>query len=315
MRNKETLSCFDATVVADVGLPPRVHWPAPALTRGQATAFTSAARRRGSADAGAPRRAPLAARSGVGGSPVARLVELARTGARPRTAPGSLMLVLPARPSTEDEAWAAPAPPPPPPPPPSGAKAPRANPPNSAFRRAYELGSLPCAIDTAAAKRALRWRDGGPTDFSVLPLFADGLREHEFPFDFVAREGTRELIARAGARLPALVPALVQPLVRALNTREPPVVRAAVDTLQRIVAADDAVARALTPHLPLLLPVLAIFALESRARAGCGPRGTPGCLGDHIGVLLDMVQARGGPGAARAIKRALPVWECLATAA
>ena len=161
-------------------------------------------------------------------------------------------------------------------------------------------------VDPGAARRSLKWRTPPASldTFRVLPLFADGLRELEWPYAFVAREGTQTLIASAGARLPAAMPALVQPLRIALNTRDPAVIRAVLDTLRRAMAADAAVAPALVPFLGLLLPVLAIFVNdysgESRRRRS---------LGDCIEELLRNLRTGGGEGAVAAIRCAIPTFE------
>ncbi len=53
------------------------------------------------------------------------------------------------------------------------------NPPNTDFRKHYERGDLPCAIDPKSARRRLVWKL--PLDridvTHFLPIFVDGLRE------------------------------------------------------------------------------------------------------------------------------------------
>ena len=157
-------------------------------------------------------------------------------------------------------------------------------------------------IDPGAARRSLLWRTPPETlDCAFfLPLFASGLRELEWPYAFVAREGTAALVAHAGSRLPSCMPALVAPLRIAINTREPRVIRAVVDTLRRAIVADAAVAAALVPFLGLLLPVLTIFANDFGAGESEDRRTRS--LGDCIAELLALLRTKGGEGAFEAIK-------------
>ena len=113
------------------------------------------------------------------------------------------------------------------------------------------------------------------------------------------------------------MPALVQPLRAALNTRQPAVLRAALAALTAVVVAGDAAgaggdgARALAPHLGLLLPVLALYFGERRSRAGAGARGAPACLGQAVAELLTLIHRRGGDDARRAVKRVVPAFDCV----
>jgi hypothetical protein len=67
---------------------------------------------------------------------------------------------------------------------------PRLNPPNTEFRRFYERGDLPIAIDHGSVKPKVSWKiDVEKLDFHhYLPLFFDGLREEEWPYSFLAEQ-------------------------------------------------------------------------------------------------------------------------------
>ena len=45
-----------------------------------------------------------------------------------------------------------------------------------------------------------------------LPIFFDGLREKEEPYAFLALEGTKNLLAKGGARILPVVPQLIIPI-------------------------------------------------------------------------------------------------------
>jgi hypothetical protein len=66
----------------------------------------------------------------------------------------------------------------------------RPNPPNTEFRRFYERGDLPLAVDHGGVTNRIHWKaEIDKLDFHhYLPIFFDGLRETEVPFDFLAEQ-------------------------------------------------------------------------------------------------------------------------------
>lgn len=209
-------------------------------------------------------------------------------------------------------------------PPAAGAKSPRKNPPNTDFRRFFERGDLPCAIDPRSAKRRLMWTIPPERVDAAhfLPVFADGLREEEYPYQFVASSGTVALIesAAASGRLLPIIPALIAPLRNALNTRRPPVMLAALGALHQMITSDvraaagagvaPAVARSLIPYLRQLLPVLNIF-VGSNRNLGDGieyGQRKGEVLGDRITELLTAIETYGGEDAFVNIKYLIPTW-------
>ena len=73
-------------------------------------------------------------------------------------------------------------------PPVSGAFKVRMNPPNTEFRRFYERGDLPIAIEHRGVGNKIQWKvDIEKLDYHhYLPIFFDGLREKEEPYRFLA---------------------------------------------------------------------------------------------------------------------------------
>lgn len=87
-------------------------------------------------------------------------------------------------------------------PPKAGAYKRRDNPPNSAFRRFYERGDLPIAVDHRGSKNVIAWKvEIEKLDYHhYLPIFFDGIRETQEPYRFLAVKGVEDMLkVRCGA--------------------------------------------------------------------------------------------------------------------
>jgi hypothetical protein len=154
----------------------------------------------------------------------------------------------------------------------------RPNPPNSEFRRFYERGDLPIAIDHSGSTPKIQWKvDVEKLDYHhYLPLFFDGLREQEHPYDFLSLEGTLNMLDRGGSKILPVVPQLIIPIKVALNTRIPMVMVRVLRVLKKLVLADivggdganpsylppeaqGLIGQALVPYYRQILPVFNIF--------------------------------------------------------
>ena len=153
----------------------------------------------------------------------------------------------------------------------------RANPPNSEFRRFYERGDLPISIDHSGSQPKIQWKvDAEKLDYHhYLPLFFDGLREQEHPYDFLSLEGTLNLLERGGSKILPVVPQLIIPIKVALNTRIPMVMVRVLRVLKKLVLADvvgaegnpmymppeaqGLIGQALVPYYRQILPIFNIF--------------------------------------------------------
>ena len=62
----------------------------------------------------------------------------------------------------------------------------RENPPNTAFRRFYDRGDMPIAVDHRGVKNGLLWKvEVAKLDYHhYLPIFFDGVRETQDPYRF-----------------------------------------------------------------------------------------------------------------------------------
>jgi hypothetical protein len=224
-------------------------------------------------------------------------------------------------------------------PPPTHYAEPRANPPNTSLRRAYEMGDLPCILSQKGTKRVLVWRldaaHGGTVtgggagagtsvsagsavaklDYShYLPLFCDGLREEENPLFFIASQGIVDLVRAAPEKVAAVVPHLVVPLRYALVTRRREVLVRVVEALKLIASCDahlpggGKAGRALVPFFRQLLPVINIFASRYRGLRGGidGEARNRTSLEEVIQNLLNVLEVNGGPEAYLNIKYVVP---------
>lgn len=72
----------------------------------------------------------------------------------------------------------------------------RDNPPNTAFRRFYERGDLPIAVEHRGTKNVISWKvEIERLDYHhYLPIFFDGIREVEEPYRFLATKGVEDLL-------------------------------------------------------------------------------------------------------------------------
>ena len=81
-------------------------------------------------------------------------------------------------------------------PPKAGSTSRRDNPPNTAFRRFYERGDLPIAVEHRGTKNVISWKvEIERLDYHhYLPIFFDGIRETEEPYRFLATKGVEDLL-------------------------------------------------------------------------------------------------------------------------
>ena len=207
---------------------------------------------------------------------------------------------------------------------------PRANPPNSEFRRFYERGDLPIAIDHSGSTPKIQWKvDVEKLDYHhYLPLFFDGLREEEHPYDFLSLEGTINMLDRGGSKILPVVPQLIIPIKVALNTRIPLVMVRVLRVLKKLVLADivggdganpmylppeaqGLIGQALVPYYRQILPVFNIF---KNFNTNIGDRidyhqQKDEDLGTLIDETLELFEMYGGEDAFINIKYMVPVYE------
>lgn len=204
-------------------------------------------------------------------------------------------------------------------PPAGGSRLARPNPTNTELRRVYERSDLPCVVDQRGVHNRLTWKAAvGSLDYGYyLPLFFDGLREEEWPYKFIAVEGTKDLLLHGGPKILPVVPQLIIPLRNAISTRRPGVMLTALDALQRLILADvrtgetPMIGRALVPFYRQILPILNIFITSNKNigdRTDYGQR-FQDVLGDRIQEVLNLLEIYGGEDAFVNIKYLVPTYQ------
>ncbi|XP_066034753.1 parkin coregulated gene protein isoform X3 [Chamaea fasciata] len=98
-------------------------------------------------------------------------------------------------------------------PPPAGSVKPRPAK-RTAFRKFYERGDFPIAVQHDGVANKIAWKvEIENLDYHYfLPLFFDGLCETEFPYEFFARQGVHDLLEHGGNKILPVVPQLIIPI-------------------------------------------------------------------------------------------------------
>lgn len=144
-----------------------------------------------------------------------------------------------------------------------------------------------------------------------LPIFFDGVREKEEPYQFLARQGTYDLLSKGGAKILAVVPQLILPIKAALNTKDREVVSEMLKILQQLVVSASMIGEALVPYYRQILPVFNLLKNENlnigdSIDYGQQKRGT---VGDLIEETLELFEVHGGEDAFINIKYMIPTYE------
>lgn len=195
---------------------------------------------------------------------------------------------------------------------------PRQNPPNTEFRRFYERGDLPVQVDHGGVSNRIQWKvDIEKLDFHhYLPIFFDGLREVEVPFNFLAEQGVYDMIDVGWKKVLPVIPQLIIPIKTALNTRSKAVIVKVLKVLQRLVTCDfegghPLIGQAIVPYYRQILPVLNIF-IRQNDNLGDGidySQKNRENLGDLVMETLEAFELNGGEDAFINIKYLVPTYQ------
>ncbi|XP_059468857.1 parkin coregulated gene protein-like [Neocloeon triangulifer] len=186
----------------------------------------------------------------------------------------------------------------------------------TAFRRFYERGDFPIALEFDTFGHKIAWKVSlDKLDFHhYLPLFFDGLCETDHPYTFFAQRGIADMLEHGGSRILPVVPLLIIPIRNALNTRHPEIVCNTLKVLQRLVTAADLVGQALVPYYRQILPVLNLFK-NKNINTGDGidySQHKRQNIGDLVQETLEVLERYGGQDAFINIKYMIPTYEsCL----
>ena len=136
------------------------------------------------------------------------------------------------------------------------------------FRKYYDRGDLPVAVNFHGALRKLTWKmEPEHLDYHLhLPIFFEGLREIEEPYKFLASQGTDELIEKSPNKLLPVLPQLIipikstkSPIPEALSTKDHDIMCVTLKKVQKLVLAGEMIGEALVPYYRQILPVFNMF--------------------------------------------------------
>ncbi|XP_070275265.1 parkin coregulated gene protein isoform X2 [Myotis yumanensis] len=84
----------------------------------------------------------------------------------------------------------------------------------TAFRKFYERGDFPIALEHDTKGNKIAWKvEIEKLDYHhYLPLFFDGLCEMTFPYEFFARQGIHDMLEHGGSKILPVIPQLIIPI-------------------------------------------------------------------------------------------------------
>ena len=188
----------------------------------------------------------------------------------------------------------------------------RDNPPDTQFRKFYERGDLPVAVMSASIN-TIDWKvDVDKLDYHYyLPIFFDGVREKEDPYQFLAVKGVEDMLRLGGEKIMPVIPQLIIPIKTALNTRDPSVVCIVLQLLQKMVVSAELVGEALVPYYRQILPILNVFK-NKNVNLGDGidyAQRKRRNVGELVLETLQLFERYGGEDAFINIKYMVPTYE------
>merc|ERR1712159_923855 len=183
----------------------------------------------------------------------------------------------------------------------------------TAFRKFYERGDFPIALDHDTKGNRIAWKvEIEKLDYHhYLPLFFDGLCETTHPYEFFARQGVHDMLEHGGNKILPVIPQLIIPIKNALNTRCRPVICTTLKVLQHLVVSADHVGEALVPYYRQTLPILNTFK-NMNLNSGDGidySQQKRENIGDLIQETLEAFERHGGQDAFINIKYMVPTYE------
>ncbi|XP_060575230.1 parkin coregulated gene protein-like [Ruditapes philippinarum] len=183
----------------------------------------------------------------------------------------------------------------------------------TAFRKFYERGDFPIALEHDTKGNKIAWKvEIEKLDYHhYLPLFFDGLCETVHPYEFFARQGVHDMLEHGGSKILPVIPQLIIPIKNALNSRKENVICTTLKVLQHLVISADMVGEALVPYYRQILPILNIFK-NKNLNSGDGidySQQKRQNIGDLIQETLEAFEKHGGEDAFINIKYMVPTYE------
>jgi len=181
------------------------------------------------------------------------------------------------------------------------------------FKKYYDRGDLPIAVNSQGAQRKVTWKlEPELLDYHLyLPIFFEGLREAEEPYKFLADQGCNELLERGGPKILPVLPQLIIPIKKALATKQHDIMCKTFKKLQKLVLANEMIGEALVPYYRQILPVFNLFKFK---RMNIGDKidysqQKNENLAELIQETLEVFEKHGGEDAYINIKYMIPTYE------
>lgn len=193
--------------------------------------------------------------------------------------------------------------------------------PRSLFPTRYSRGELPCAVEHLGSRLGLSWVcDINDLDYEhYLPIFFDGIRCDQHPFDFMARHGVHEMLKASQGdpdRILPIIPDLINPLRHSICSKDLDIMVATLKCMRELVLSNPGVGEALVPYYKVLLYPLGPY-LEIRRNLGDAMDYSQGKGADVASCVVDtleVLEKTGGAGAGAQMKALIPTYEsCMKT--
>jgi len=183
----------------------------------------------------------------------------------------------------------------------------------SLFRKYYDRGDLPIAMEHGAGGNKIKWavKPENLDYHAYLPMFFDGIREIADPYRFLSIQGCLDLIEACPGKLLPCIPQVILPIKEALESREPDIICPVLKLIQLMLTADVRIGQALVPYYRQLLPV---FNLLKNKNHNLGDEIDYNqrrrlCVGELISETLELMELTGGPDAFINIKYMIPTYQ------
>ncbi|XP_791188.1 parkin coregulated gene protein homolog [Strongylocentrotus purpuratus] len=183
----------------------------------------------------------------------------------------------------------------------------------TSFRKFYNRGDFPIALEHDTKGNKIAWKvEIEKLDYHhYLPMFFDGLCETTHPYEFFARQGVHDMLEHGGSKILPVIPQLIIPIKSALNMKNRMVLCTTLKVLQHLVVSGENVGEALVPYYRQILPVLNTFKnnnLNSGDSIDYGQQRREN-IGDLIHEVLVAFEKKGGDDAFINIKYMVPTHE------
>jgi len=181
------------------------------------------------------------------------------------------------------------------------------------FKKYYDRGDLPIAVNSSGAHRKVQWKlEPQLLDFHLyLPIFFEGLRETQEPYKFLSLKGCEELLELGGSKILPVLPQLIIPIKKALGTKNQEVICNVLKMLQKLIKSNEMIGEAMVPYYRQILPILNLFSqkhLNLGDKIDYSQRKKEN-LGELIQETLELFERHGGEDAYINIKYMIPTYE------